>query len=213
MPIPVPEKTDASFLSDHYDELNYCFQMYMDVINPFIVQFEIEKGEFPIEIQNEIRSMYGHLCRAAISGDKKDIDDNIRKIKSHTKRAMLDCYKYCCIIYTDMYSDFMKQYDNIDLTFIDNGRFLPRLNKTYQEAKDKIIEAKKCELKGLPDDRLFEMYQESFIAANKIKELILSAQEDADFLQNKALKKEKLNWWGLIVGIIGVIVGIAGLIM
>ena len=57
------------------------------------------------------------------------------------------------------------------------------------------------------------MYQESFIAANKIKELILSAQEDADFLQNKALKKEKLNWWGLIVGIIGVIVGIAGLIM
>lgn len=213
MPVPVTQNFDASFLGDYYDELSACFKMYMEDINPFIVQFEIEKGEFPIEIQNEIRSIYGHLCRAAVSEKEEIVSDNIKKIKSHTKRAMLDCYKYCCIIYTDMYADFMKQYENIDLTFINNGTFLPEINMIYKEAKDKLIKAKESELKRIPDDDLFKMYQDAFIASAKIKDLLFSVQEDANFLQNKAVKKEKFNSWGFIVGVAGLLVGIVGVIV
>ena len=112
-----------------------------------------------------------------------------------------------------MYSDFMKQYENIDLTFINNGKFLPQINKIYQEAKDKLIKAKQSELKGLPDDELFKMYQDSFISAAEIKEILLSVQDDASFLQSKAVKKEKLNSWGFIVGVAGALLGVAGLIV
>ena len=56
---------DSNFLLAHKEQLDEVFQVYLDDINPFIVQFEILKNEFPIELQNEIRAMYGHLARAA----------------------------------------------------------------------------------------------------------------------------------------------------
>ena len=48
---------DSNFLLAHKEQLDEVFQVYLDDINPFIVQFEILKNEFPIELQNEIRAM------------------------------------------------------------------------------------------------------------------------------------------------------------
>ena len=62
---------DSSVLFDHKKELDHLFRMYIEDINPFIVRFETAKTEFPIEIQNEIRAIYGHLVRASMSTDKK----------------------------------------------------------------------------------------------------------------------------------------------
>ena len=90
---------DSNFLLAHKEQLDEVFQVYLDDINPFIVQFEILKNEFPIELQNEIRAMYGHLARAAIAATPEEAERNLAKIKSHTKRALLDCYKYSCIIF------------------------------------------------------------------------------------------------------------------
>ena len=43
---------DSNFLLAHKEQLDEVFQVYLDDINPFIVQFEILKNEFPIELQN-----------------------------------------------------------------------------------------------------------------------------------------------------------------
>ena len=56
------EKTieiNSSMLSEQAELLNTVFRMYIEDINPFIVRFEVSKGEFPIEVQNEIRAIYG----------------------------------------------------------------------------------------------------------------------------------------------------------
>ena len=120
-----PVEIHSSVLSDYTQELDSVFRMYIEDINPFIVQFEVEKGEFPIELQNEIRAIYGHLVRATMSSSPEEIKRNIGKMRSHSKRALLDCFKYTSIICSDNYDSFMKRYENVDLTYLDNGTFLP----------------------------------------------------------------------------------------
>lgn len=69
-----PIDVDTAFLEKYQESINEVFRIYHEDINPFIVQFEILKNEFPIEIQNEIRAIYGHLVRASIA-------DNVRTLR------------------------------------------------------------------------------------------------------------------------------------
>ena len=105
--------------------LDSVFRMYIEDINPFIVRFEVTKGEFPAEIQNEIRAIYGHLVRASMAENPAQVKSNVEKMKSHSKRALLDCFKYTSILCSDEYDAFMKRYENVDLTYLENGSFLP----------------------------------------------------------------------------------------
>ena len=94
MELERPIKINSSVLAEQSEVLDTVFRMYIEDINPFIVRFEVSKGEFPIEIQNEIRAIYGHLVRAAMSDTPEQVLRNIDKMKSHSKRALLDCFKY-----------------------------------------------------------------------------------------------------------------------
>ncbi len=66
-------------LFDKSDELDELFRMYIEDINPFIVRFEVAEGQFPLEVQNEIRAMYGHLVRAAMAETDEQVSNNIKK--------------------------------------------------------------------------------------------------------------------------------------
>lgn len=101
-------KTDSSFLTQYKQDLDEIFRAYLEDINPFIVLFEAQRNEFPLELQNEIRAMYGHLARAAIAETPEQAERNIQKIKSHTKRALLDCFKYSCVIFSDSYNGLLQ---------------------------------------------------------------------------------------------------------
>lgn len=118
-----PIDVDTAFLEKYQESINEVFRIYHEDINPFIVQFEILKNEFPIEIQNEIRAIYGHLVRASIADNDKDVERNIAKMRSHTKRALFDCFKYSCILISDKYHAFFERYRGIDLTYINKGHF------------------------------------------------------------------------------------------
>ena len=106
---------NSSFLIKYQGDIDEVFRIYLEDINPFIVQFEVLKNEFPIEVQNEIRAIYGHLVRASLAKTDEEAKNNIQKMRSHTKRALLDCFKYSCIVITDMYNDFFEHYKNVDL--------------------------------------------------------------------------------------------------
>lgn len=207
---------DFSFLVNCSEDLTECFRMYLEDINPFVVEFEVEKGEFPIEIQNEIRAIYGHLCKAASAGNSGDAQENVKKIKSHSKRALLDCFKYCCIVCIDKYDDFMKRYEGVDLSNVDNGKFLPDIENTCRTAKDQLIAAKEMELKGKPDEELFFAYQQAYNAANKIKDKLIIAEEKATYFKRKATRRDVISKISFIVGIVsfvvGALLGILGLI-
>lgn len=204
-------KVDSSFLVSYKQELDDIFRVYLENINPFIVQFEVLRNEFPIELQNEIRAIYGHLARASIAESSEVVERNIQKIKSHTKRALLDCYKYSCLIFTDNYFDFFERYKGVDLTYLEKGSFLPEVQSLYSDAKSSYFEAKRAEVSNISEDDHLEMYQ---IAYNKFVDLelrIRSAEDDASFLQHKATRKERFAKASFVIGVIGVLVGIIGL--
>lgn len=208
--------TDKSFNFTFFDDcrkdLCECLHMYIYDIHPFIVLFETEKSEFPIELQNEIRSMYAHLCRAAAAEKKEEAIDNVKRIMSHSKRALLDCFKYISIVYTDMYNDFMNRYKSIDLTLINNGDFLREIEKTYKETKDKLQNAKALEVQGVSNEKLFELYQDAYLCARKIKSKIESVELTATYLKRRAMKKDILCVASFVIGILGLVVGVLGFV-
>ena len=211
-----PEKTieiNSSVLSEQSELLNTIFRMYIEDINPFIVRFEVSKGEFPIEVQNEIRAIYGHLVRATMSTSSEQVHRNIEKMKSHSKRALLDCFKYTSIICSDNYDDFMNRYENIDLTYLKNGQFLTDIVKRCREARKALQDAKVAETSNISEDDLFALYQDAYRQFEKLNDELQQAEETASFLQHKASKKDMISNISLWVGIGGFIVGIIGILI
>ena len=206
-------EVDSSFLVSYKQDLDEVFRAYLEDINPFIVQFEVLKNEFPIELQNEIRAIYGHLARASIAETPEVAERNIQKIKSHTKRALLDCYKYSCIIFTDNYFDFFERYKGVDLSYLENGTFLSEVQSLYNKAKDSYFEAKKAETSNISEDDHFEMYQIAYNKFVALEQRIRSVEDSASFLKHKATQKEWLAKVSFGVGVVGTVVGIIGLLV
>lgn len=211
-----PEKTikiNSSVLSEQSELLNTIFRMYIEDINPFIVRFEVSKGEFPVEVQNEIRAIYGHLVRATMAISPDQVLSNIEKMKSHSKRALLDCFKYTSIICSDNYDDFMNRYKNIDLTYLENGKFLTDIVKSCRKARENLRNAKIAETSNISEDELFILYQDAYKQFEELNDKLQQAEESAAFLQHKASKKDKVSNISLWVGIGGFIVGVIGIII
>lgn len=209
-----PEKTieiNSSVLSEQSELLNTIFRMYIEDINPFIVRFEVSKGEFPIEVQNEIRAIYGHLVRATMATSSEQVLRNIEKMKSHSKRALLDCFKYTSILCSDNYDDFMNRYENIDLTYLKNGQFLTDIVKRCRKARKALQDAKVAETSNISEDELFALYQDAYRQFEELNYELQQAEDSADFLQHKASKKDMISNISLWVGIGGFIVGIIGI--
>lgn len=185
-------QVNSSFLGEpkYRTELEEAFRIYLEDINPFIVQFEILRNEFPIELQNEIRAIYGHLARASIAESESEVSSNLAKIKSHTKRALLDCYKYSCIIFTDCYSDFLVRYKGVDLTYLEDGRFLPEITALYNDTKNKLQAAKSAETSNMSEQELFDMYQNAYVAAATMQKRLTEVEESAIHLKRKATGKD-----------------------
>lgn len=201
-------KVDSSFLMSYKKDLDEIFRVYIEDINPFIVQFEVIKGEFPIEIQNEIRAIFGHLARASIADSPYVAERNIQKIKSHTKRALLDCYKYSCVIFSDKYSSFFERYKGTDLSYLKKGKFLSEIHKIYNEAKMCYYEAKTAEISNVSEDEQFEMHQNAYNKFVKLNNMLEDAEEEASFLKHKATKKEILAIISFIIAVISTLVTI-----
>lgn len=204
---------NSAALVQESELLDTVFRMYIEDINPFIVRFEVTKGEFPAEIQNEIRAIYGHLVRASMADTPEQTKSNIEKMKSHSKRALLDCFKYTSILCSDEYDAFMKRYENVDLTYLDNGNFLPDAVSCCKSAREALKKAKIAEMSNISENDLFDLYQEAYLKFEKLNEKINNAEENAKFLQHKATKKDKIATASLWIGIAGFMVGIIGIVI
>lgn len=208
-----PLEIHSSVLSDYTELLDVIFRMYIEDINPFIVRFEVSKGEFPAELQNEIRAIYGHLIRASMADTPEQIQRNIEKMKSHSKRALLDCFKYTSILCSDNYDNFMKRYEGIDLTYLENGAFLPDVVTRCENARKSLQSAKIAETSNISEDDLFTLYQDAYKQFEDLNIKIQQAEKSAAFLQHKASKKDTVSKISLWTGIAGFIVGVIGIIV
>ena len=104
---------------------------YIEVISPLVVQHEVLANTFPTEVLNEIRAVFNHFAKYTLSDDPSIKGRNLTKAEGHIKRSILDCYKYLCMTYEDVYTDFGKSYENIDLSFVDNGDVFKVFSSVY----------------------------------------------------------------------------------
>jgi len=180
---------------------------YIEVICPYIIQYELLENEFPIELLNEIRAIFTHLSKFNLSDDISIKEKNLSKAESHIKRAILDCHKYLCYIYEEKYKDFERIYKNVDLSLIDNGEFLPKLLESHKDAMALMLEARKSDLSINSDDS-YEKYEKAFIKYSSVYELINSSYKKLEVVRKKALLKDIFAVSGLIIGILGIIFSI-----
>lgn len=191
------------------------YRQYQDTIAPFIAELEVRDTEYPIEIFNELRAVFTHLARYKLQGS----DDDLKSSESHTKRAILDCFKYMCISYAEELYTFRKSYRHVDLKLANNGIFLPELDRLERISKNLYRKAKFAEIrksvkihgihKPISDDKLYTLFEDAYNAYKTTSDLLVTSQEAILFASSHSKISNAWTIISTIVTIISVIVTIA----
>lgn len=67
------------------------YWQYQNIIAPFIAELEVRDNEYPIEIFNEIRSVFTHLSRYKLQNSDKDISAAASHSKRNNKITIISC--------------------------------------------------------------------------------------------------------------------------
>jgi hypothetical protein len=199
-----------------YDErIRDIYKTYIEDISLLILQYEVLSVGFPIGIINEIRAVFTHLAKHNLSDDASEKEINLSKAEGHIKRAKLDCYKYIWSFFEDEYSKFDKTYKDVDLSLVEDGKFLLKLIKARENAKHLLLEARKTDLSIDSDDETktnesYEKYEKAYVAYSSMHKLINDSSAKCESLKRKAVTKNKKS---TIFGIIGIAIGILGIII
>lgn len=227
------EPTKINKISSSQEErIKGIYNSYIKDITPFIVSIETFDNEYPVEIINEIRAIFTHISRCYSFPDV-DIDAQIVAAGRHVKRCRLDGYKYFCVSFIDYIKRFYHDYQNVDLTCVNNGHFIKELKSKCKAAQDKIKLAKKIDTqnyvtnddlyikqdspdfknycRAICDDDLFNYYEEAYKAYADCVSFIDENIDNIEYFKHKANKKDIATVISLILGVLGVIVGVLGM--
>jgi len=201
-------------LSAIEERVRAIYKNYIEVICPYIIQYELLDNTFPSEILNEIRATFTHLSKYYLSDDNSTKEKNVSKAEGHIKRAILDCYKYICMAYEDKYKEFNRNYRNVDLSLVDNGEFLPKLLEMHKDAIALMLDARRSDLLITSDDETnvdeaYGKYEKAFVKYSSANDLIESSYKKLETVKRKAIFKSVIPW---VIAIIGWIIGIIGII-
>lgn len=198
---------------------------YLEVVCPYMMQYETLTNDFPISLLNEIRSAFTHLAEYYVTDDEAVKTEIVADIEGHFKRILRDCYKYVCEAIEDEYKDFYELYRYVDLSLVSNGEFLTKLVELRSNAIDKMMIARNKELESdirkVDESELLRLYEETFVEYDNLHNLILEERPHADALKHKTIeedqkkkKKEKryevLTWVFGLTSVVGVILTIVG---
>ena len=116
------------------NELSKLYEVYTNKLKPLLALEETVAQSFPGPILNEIRAMNDHVSRCYWT-DKSEADclAEVKKAKGHLTRSILDAYKYLVIVYERKISEFYQQYKEVCIAIVDDGHFLPELNRMHSE--------------------------------------------------------------------------------
>ena len=96
----------------------------------------------------------------------------------------------------------------MDLSFVDNGNFIQKLNSLHNNAVHNKTEAQKKELVAENIEDVFEDYEKAFNSYAAVYNLIQDSAKSIDFVKHKAATKEMLNTVFGIVGVVSLILTI-----
>lgn len=196
-------------------EVEELFAEYGNVLVPRIVEYEVEQCEFPVEVLNEIRAIYAHLYRASIAPKDSDIVGNIKKARSHSKRAVLDCYKYLCVTYDKRYHQFFSKFGYInwsksnllnDVGAIDNKR--KNAVDTLRRAKEKESTEKLSGYENIaPEEDYRLLYKQAH--SEYLQLMVMLEELETKIIAGHTVVSRFPAHWIAIIGVCGAILGFA----
>lgn len=124
-------------------------------------------------------------------------------------RSILDAYKYLVIVYEHKVQNFFSQYKDICIAIVEDGKFLPELNRLHSVARDLAFQAKMEEAKAFPNkDLSYEAYERAVLAYTDIDDYISTHSEGLSNAAQYAKDQTKTNYkFAVISAIIGTILG------
>lgn len=149
---------------------------YLEEIVPLIASIEVYDNEFPVEILNEVRSIFTHFARCKVSADEGVIESDMAKAERHLKRLRFDCCKYIAAMHSESVGDFLAHYSPKVLAGVDNGQFHIRVNRMMLKADGMVIEAKRLETGG-DEDAALSMYDAAAKVYAELQEYIDQSSE------------------------------------
>ncbi len=181
------------------------YWQYQNIIAPFIAELEVRDNEYPIEIFNEIRSIFTHLARYKLQKSDKDIS----AAENHLKRAILDCYKYLCISMEEKVCSFRNDYKDTDLGLADNGKFLPELNKLELKAKNAFKLAKESEVKDeIDEDEKYQLFESAYDKYSEMDKYLDDSQEAILFASIHSKRSNRVTVISCVVTVVSIITAI-----
>lgn len=195
------------------NEISEIFITYVYKVLPYMIDIEELDGNFPVSILNEIRDIFTHLSRSYLSSSSDMFFDNVSKAKGHLKRAVLDCYKYLCMIYDDKYKQFDRLYKNVDLSNIDNGDFLNELCNLRHEAVELTKRVRKLEINAEKIEDLYDDFEKAYNAHVAVNDLIVRSDKKLEHFKRKSSLKDKLSIAGFAIGAVGTAFGLISIIL
>ena len=183
------------------------YEQYETVIAYFIAELEVRDTEYPIEVFNEIRSIFTHLSRYKLY----DREEDLVSAERHVKRATLDCFKYMCVSFAEEIKDFREAYRKVDLKIADNGRFLPRLDEMEKEARNAYIDAKVKEVQGdLLEDELYALFEEAYNRYHALSDFLSDSSEAILFASSHSKRSNVVNIVSICVTVVSIVLAIIG---
>ena len=123
--------------------LDNFYKEYNTKLKPILALLEAEIQQFPINILNEVRAIHDHIARTY--GDDLDLKQKEKQIElalRHINRAILDCYKIVVAVKDENIRKIIRNYRYTNLGEVDSGRFYPKFNKIWKDAK-KMLKTQK----------------------------------------------------------------------
>lgn len=201
----------------HEDQIANIFSMYREQVNPLISVYNTITNEFPVGVMNELRDVFSHLTQSLLATDGVTVCQHLNDAKRHLKRAVVDGYKYASMAYLDFYLDFRAAYKNVDLSFVDNCKFLPRLARLTAEANEAMHQARMIESDIHDDEAMYAAYEKAFNCYASLYSCVLKGIDSAEPIRLKsnedAKAKKREHHIDRILAVAGVLFGLVSLIV
>ena len=188
-------------------EFKQTIKLYY-IVRYFVSLYEAHSKQLPIQVWNEYRNAFDHFARHLTNKEK----NHLKKLEGHIQRAALDVCKFLCLYFDDDIDVKLKNYTIEVLNLVDNGSFLTSIQKSHEEAKNNLKEAKQMDSK-LGDDatansEILRKYSESVFLflktegefSNNVKEINRAKYN------HKMLKKTGLRE-NILIAIVSAVVG------
>ena len=129
--------------------------------------------------------------RGGDGAKNKEID----KICEHFKRIQRDCYKFVCEAIEEEYQNFIEVHNGIDYSVINNGQFVPELNKLRIAAISSMAKARRKEVEvdaaDESESKLLPLYEEAYSLYSNLYNYIKDVEPFAGTLDKNVIKRRK----------------------